>query len=233
MQIRLIQCLGKGPNPLGLHPRHFLKHIHIQFRGIFRRQKLHLALVIVMQAHPLQNNRMIDGRIQSAQKKAIARHKFQPIRVLAQFVVKLVELHKEFLRAALDHFPGPPERALPLPFFQCRQAHPGIHKPLRHITEPFVMAQTFLPHLDIRHGKIPPVGRANPAQEVKGQFRAGNKLRLFHFQQNILTDAFRLRQHANPFGVHGQLVQKQRPLLLFDAAHQFLPQGSHLADIIQ
>ena len=231
MQICLIHGFSKGTNPLRLHPRHILKHIHIKFRGIFGGQKLHLAFVVVMQAHPLQNNRMIDGRIQTAQKKAIACHQFQPFRVLAQFVVKLIQLHKELLRAALDHFPGPPERALPLPLFQCRQAHPGIHKPLRHIAQTVIMAQTFLPHLDIRHRKIPPVRRTNPANEVKGQLRTGNKLRLFHLQQHIFPGTFRL--HPNPLGVHWQLIQIERPLLILNAAHQLLPQGNHLADIIQ
>ncbi len=174
--------------------------------------------------------------IQSIQKAGVAHHQFQPLRVLAQPVIDFIESHKELLGTALDYLPCAPKIAVALPFLKGSQPHPGIHEALCDFPQPGVIPVALVPHLDVSSFKISPARRPDPANQIKGQIRAGRKLRLLHLQQKPLRSPLRqliLRAIAmDALGVHGQGIKLQAPFLILQIFYELLAQIAHLPQIV-
>ena len=115
---------SKLPDPFSLDARQILKELRVKLRGALPVHHLHLAPLVVKQAHLLHQHGVLDFRIQAVQEAGIAHHQFQPLRVLPQLVIEAVKGHKELLGAALDQFPRPPEAPVTLPVLKGRQPHP-------------------------------------------------------------------------------------------------------------
>ena len=123
-----------------------------------------------------------------------------------------------------------------LPVLPGRQPHAGVHEALCDDPQPRIIFLPFLIRLQIRDLEALPARCPHPANQVKGQFRAGCKIWLLHFQQQSFGRTFRQfgtgGKAADALRVHRQLAQGQGPFLFPDILDSLLPEARHLAQVV-